>query len=191
MPRLAPSLLHYAGRKSPLLPILLRECRDTQSAENELRWLTEHALARQSSPRARAEILQRSDVASTPGWRTTLRKLVRRRARGEPLQYILGTQPFGDLEILCQKGVLIPRLETEAYTAELAGLVRDLGRAGPETKTQKLRILDVCTGTGCISLLLHSLLRPPNTESGSPKGGLNESFLEAGVDILGIDISTT
>lgn len=27
-----------------------------------------------------------------------------------PLQYILGNQPFGDLEILCRKGVLIPRL---------------------------------------------------------------------------------
>jgi len=31
------------------------------------------------------------------------------RSRGFPLQYILGDQPFGDLEILCRRGVLIPR----------------------------------------------------------------------------------
>jgi methylase of polypeptide subunit release factors len=31
------------------------------------------------------------------------------RSTGYPLQYILGNQPFGDLEILCRRGVLIPR----------------------------------------------------------------------------------
>ena len=36
-------------------------------------------------------------------------KMCQRRASGVPLQYILGDQPFGDLEILCQRGVLIPR----------------------------------------------------------------------------------
>lgn len=36
-------------------------------------------------------------------------KLARRRARGEPLQYLLGSQPFGELDIKCGKGVLIPR----------------------------------------------------------------------------------
>lgn len=35
--------------------------------------------------------------------------MCRRRSQGVPLQYILGDQPFGDLEILCQRGVLIPR----------------------------------------------------------------------------------
>lgn len=39
-----------------------------------------------------------------------LREMVRRRARGVPLQYILGDQPFGELEMLCRRGVLIPRL---------------------------------------------------------------------------------
>ena len=178
-------------RKNPLVPILLRECRDTRSAENELRWLTEHAIALQSSSHAPVETLRRSDAVFAPGWRTTLHELVRRRARGEPLQYILGTQPFGDLEILCQKGVLIPRPGTEAYTAKLAGLVRDSRREETAARRQKLRILDLCTGSGCISLLLHSHLRPPNTEEAIAKDGLSHSCLSLDLEILGIDISET
>ena len=191
MPRLAPSLLHHARRKDPLLPILLRECRDRRSAENELRWLTEHAFSLQAPLRARIEDLRRSDAASAPGWRTTLRELVRRRARGEPLQYVLGTQPFGELEILCQRGVLIPRPETETYTTTLAGLVRELRRDATAARTQKLRILDLCTGTGCISLLLHSLLRPPNTEEIGAKAGTDNSPPNLDIQILGVDISET
>jgi hypothetical protein len=35
--------------------------------------------------------------------------LCKRRSRPEPLQYILGSQPFGPLDIKCRPGVLIPR----------------------------------------------------------------------------------
>lgn len=70
---------------------------------------------------------------------------ITRRARLEPLQYILGTQAFGSLEILCEEKVLIPRWET----AEWAQALADAVRAVPE-----LSILDACTGTGCVPLLL-------------------------------------
>ncbi|QSS62546.1 hypothetical protein I7I51_02283 [Histoplasma capsulatum] len=114
-----------------------------------------------------------------------LREMVRRRARGVPLQYILGDQPFGDLEMLCRRGVLIPRPETESYTARVANLL--LSELAPtrrkglahrdECKCEHLptlRIVDLCTGTGCIPLLLHSLLSPV-----FPK-----------LQICGVDIST-
>ncbi|OJD28241.1 hypothetical protein ACJ73_00371 [Blastomyces percursus] len=97
--------------------------------------------------------------------------MVQQRARGIPLQYILGDQPFGELEILCRRGVLIPRPETEAYTARVANLL--LSKVAPAKRKHEhehehdrhrhlptLRILDLCTGTGCIPLLLHSLLSP-------------------------------
>jgi methylase of polypeptide subunit release factors len=64
-----------------------------------------------------------------------------------------------------------PRPETEAYTTHLAELLisgkldKYLFKPAPEnpqgrsfTRTKQLRILDVCSGSGCISLLLHSLL---------------------------------
>lgn len=97
MPRIPPTLLRRARCIDHLLPPLLPVCRDLPSAQNELRWLGEHA----------------ADVASKfrhgDGKRLLLR-YVNRRSRGEPLQYILGTEFFGDLEIKCKPGVLIPRL---------------------------------------------------------------------------------
>ncbi len=97
MPRISPSLLRKAGACNPYLSSLLPVCRDLQSARNELRWLKEHA-TRNS--------LQQNDIKNTE---FLLRRYVRRRARGEPLQYILGSEYFGDLEIQCAPGVLIPR----------------------------------------------------------------------------------
>lgn len=145
------------------MPLLLKECRDLVSAKNELRWLTEFVAEKQyiAHTPAVAPVLTRSRSA---GWQkrrdnvTALRNLVRRRAKGEPLQYILGTQPFGELEILCRPNVLIPRPETETYTAEVAKILRELDCFDKE---HVFSIADFCCGTGCISLLLHSLLRSP------------------------------
>jgi hypothetical protein len=99
MPRIPPTLLRHARRIDRLLPPLLPVCRDLQSSRNELRWLGEHA----------AEVVA-SQHAGTSTEKHLLRQYVNRRAKGEPLQYILGTEFFGDLEIKCRPGVLIPRL---------------------------------------------------------------------------------
>jgi HemK-like putative methylase len=101
-----------------------------------------------------------------------LEDLVRRRARGEPLQYIIGNQPFGDLEILCRPGVLIPRAETETYTQRIASLISNLPRS-LHNLTDRLGILDLCTGTGCIPLLLHSLLAGSATCAAPAKSNLS------------------
>ncbi|KAK3325292.1 S-adenosyl-L-methionine-dependent methyltransferase [Apodospora peruviana] len=146
MPRLQPSLFWRARRISPFATFLLRACRDLQSVKNELRWISEHVsqAAPAFSPR------------SFP-YKTRMWQLCERRARGEPLQYILGTQPFGELDIRCRPGVLIPRWETEAYTLELSRILID---EISSEKKQPMRILDVCSGTGCIALQLYSQLQP-------------------------------
>ncbi|KAI9824793.1 MAG: hypothetical protein M1832_001621 [Thelocarpon impressellum] len=129
--------------QSPLLPLLLRAARDLPSARAELRWLRAYALETVQSPSARR----------VRGWRGLLQRLCEERARGVPLQYLLGDAPFGDVEILCRPGVLIPRPETEAYTTHLAtALLRHYPRDRPP------RVLDLCTGTGCIPLLLYAQL---------------------------------
>lgn len=164
MPRLAPAIINYASRISRYLPLLLRECRDIHSAQNELRWLREFLAEKQCPSQiaaAAAPILTWSKSAPCrrkPSREVSLRTLVERRARGEPLQYILGTQPFGHLDILCRPNVLIPRLDTETYTAEIAGLWQALQQS---EHAPTLSIADFCSGTGCISLLLHSILNPP------------------------------
>ncbi|TGO21628.1 hypothetical protein BPAE_0209g00140 [Botrytis paeoniae] len=148
MPRLSHTLLRRACNISPLLPLVLRETRSLSSAINELRWLREYVDKTMSHR------------VPNQKWRTLL-KLCKRRAIGEPLQYILGTQPFGELEIKCKPGVLIPRPETEAYTTHLAELLIKAKRSFHETlgnQQNPLKVIDFCSGTGCISLLLYSLL---------------------------------
>ena len=102
MPRLLPSLLRYAHSIDPLLPILLPACRDLHSSRNELRWLREHA-------KIAAGATTTTNTTKLLQWQHRFRKLVVERATGRPIQYILGNQPFGDLEVLCEPGVLIPR----------------------------------------------------------------------------------
>ncbi|KAI3138830.1 hypothetical protein CBS147325_6885 [Penicillium roqueforti] len=168
MPRIPFSVIIKAQRENNLLPILLKECRTIDSARNELRWLRERAVRDSQS------------LPSKTGWRSRLRSMCRMRSRGYPLQYILGDQPFGDLEILCRRGVLIPRPETESYTYQAANLVRQMAlghndKSKSPNQARPLRVIDLCTGTGCIPLLLHALLCPHFQE----------------LEITGVDISPT
>lgn len=103
MPRLPHPLIHRARALHPLLPLLLRPCRDVPSALNELRWLREHAISNRN-----VALTSLGRILTT--WPQYLHRMCLERARGKPLQYILGTQPFGGLEMLCKRGVLIPRL---------------------------------------------------------------------------------
>lgn len=95
MPRINPKEILRARAISSNLVSLLPVCRDLRSAQNELRWMRQHAI----------NVLQRARVDD----KRVLNDYVARRAQGEPLQYILGSEYFGDLEIRCRPGVLIPR----------------------------------------------------------------------------------
>jgi len=79
------------------------------------------------------------------------RPLLRRRAKREPLQYVLGRAAFRELTLRVDGRVLIPRPETEELVdvvlAWARGRVDGEGRGG-------LTALDVGTGSGCIALSL-------------------------------------
>ncbi len=68
-----------------------------------------------------------------------------------PLQYLIGSVPFGPLDILVRQPTLIPRPETEQWCASL---ISNLQRCADEPLT----ILDMCTGSGCIGLWLAQAL---------------------------------
>ncbi len=74
----------------------------------------------------------------------TVRLWVRRRLRGEPAHYIVGSCPFWGRELLVTPDVLIPRPETE--------LLVERALAVPLAAAP--RILDVGTGSGCLAVTL-------------------------------------
>lgn len=75
-------------------------------------------------------------------------ELLRRRASRIPLQQLTGGQNFMGLDFLVNEHVLIPRQDTEFLVEEVLKNLHD-----------GMRVLDLCTGSGCI---LISLLRYTN-----------------------------
>lgn len=73
------------------------------------------------------------------------RELIGKRASRIPLQHLTGEQDFMGLTFLVNKDVLVPRQDTEVLVEEVMQNLHD-----------GMRILDLCTGSGCILLsLLH------------------------------------
>ncbi|KAI9572301.1 S-adenosyl-L-methionine-dependent methyltransferase [Boletus coccyginus] len=87
-----------------------------------------------------------------------LSDMLDRRIAGEPLQYILGSTPFGPLDLLTRPPTLIPRPETEHWAIRLA-------HARTPDPARPVRVLDLCTGSGCIPLLLCHLWPPGSTRA--------------------------
>ncbi|WVQ64935.1 uncharacterized protein L199_003105 [Kwoniella botswanensis] len=142
----------YSTTQPDHVQTLLRNSELTEEdAVNELRWITQEVrekAIRQIS-RGRMPEVEEDSIA----------KKVERRGKGEPIQYILGTTDFGPLTIQCRRPVLIPRPETAHLTQQLSSLI--LSSIPPLTSRDRpsapLNILDLCSGTGCIGLLLAKL----------------------------------
>lgn len=75
--------------------------------------------------------------------RSKIRSFVKRRLRGEPLEYILEKTSFMDFELNTPHGTFIPRPETGTLVEEAAECGRLLNR-------ERLEILDLGTGSGNI-----------------------------------------
>ena len=70
-----------------------------------------------------------------------------------PLQYVLGSVPFADCDILVEPPTLIPRPETEEWCLHIIEYLQLLD-------SKKMKILDLATGSGCIAIALaHHLPR--------------------------------
>ena len=87
---------------------------------------------------------------------SSFREIVKRRGSREPLQYITGHQEFWSLDFKVTPDVLIPRPDTEILVEEALKVVSGQGSVASENRP--LRILDLCTGSGCIAIsLAHEL----------------------------------
>jgi release factor glutamine methyltransferase len=99
-------------------------------------------------------VLYRDNPVLSTGQTMDLQMILERRRRREPLQYIIGHVDFHGLTIKVGPGVLIPRPETEIMVDEVIKTVHRnvLGVKGEKRST--FRILDLCTGSGCLALAL-------------------------------------
>jgi len=125
-----------------------------------LDWTIEHLKRHGSeSPRLDAEILlaharncQRIQLYTNyetplePDERARMRELVLRRATLEPVAYLVGYREFFGIEFEVQPGVFIPRPDTETLVVSLLEAAQDMEDVTP------LRVLDLCTGSGCIPI---------------------------------------
>jgi release factor glutamine methyltransferase len=91
----------------------------------------------------RLELVADQDLGLEPAAARTLMGWVRRRARREPLAYIIGRKPFRRIELHVDSRVLIPRPETELLVEVAA-----------ELAPQGARVHDVGTGSGAVALAL-------------------------------------
>ncbi len=89
----------------------------------------------------------------------TFRENVRLAAEGRPIAYLIGTKEFFSLPFEVTPDVLIPRPETEILVERTIDLARRSdGRIG--------RILDLCTGSGCVAVALARFLKDATIVAG-------------------------
>ena len=100
---------------------------------------------------SRVELYAFHDRPLSDDERATLREAVRRRAAGEPLQYVTGEVAFRHVVVKVRPGVLIPRPETEILVDAVLPDLRRILAERPEAL-----VADLCTGSGCIALSIAS-----------------------------------
>ncbi len=107
--------------------------------------VTEHLLKLRKE-----EVLLQKDIRLSESDLLNYRSVVKRLLAHEPFQHIIGSTYFCDLLLKTDHRALVPRPETEELVYEI---IHRLDVDKP------LKILDLCTGTGCIALALKSALK--------------------------------
>src|SRR5213080_1936157 len=85
---------------------------------------------------------------------TAYRGLVARRAKGEPVAYLVGHREFMGLDFEVTPDVLVPNPDTEVLVQRAVEIARE--SSGP------VRVVDVGTGSGCIAISIAHYA--PNSE---------------------------
>lgn len=149
------------------------EAADIEEARLDARLLLEYVCHT-----TRQDLLAHGDLLITKQEYAEYHELIAKRGRHIPLQHLTGLTEFMGLAFEVNEHVLIPRQDTEI-------LVEEILRRGEDN----LRILDMCTGSGCILL---SLLHYSNKSSGVGVDVSQEALLVAArnAERLGIEDAT-
>lgn len=93
--------------------------------------------------------------------KSRIHDIVERLKQMEPIQYILGTADFYSLQFEVDPSVLIPRPETEELVEQVI----------LDNADQKIKILDIGTGSGCIAVTLRKHLKKASVIATDISGG--------------------
>ncbi len=138
------------NRQNPRIKMTYRECyeqgcRTLQAAGIEEATLDARLLLEAVCGTDRNDLLVHGDQPVNPEAEEKYLNWIRQRAEHIPLQQLTGEQDFMGLTFSVNEHVLIPRQDTEILVEEVLKELHD-----------RMRILDMCTGSGCILLsLLH------------------------------------
>lgn len=124
----------------------------------------------------RLELVADVDAGLEPAAARTLMGWVRRRARREPVAYILGCKPFRRIEVEVDSRVLIPRPETGLLVEVAIELAPPGGR-----------VHDVGTGSGAVALAIKDE-RPDLTVTASDRSPAAVDVTRRNAERLGIDV---
>jgi release factor glutamine methyltransferase len=143
---------------------------ETWTVRRILEWTTAFFTRKEvDAPRLSAELLL-AHVLGTPRIKlytdylrplsdaelTPFRELVRRASEQEPIAYLTGRAHFFSLEFEVRRDVLIPRPDTETLVENV------LQTARLQTGLEAPRVLDLCTGSGCIACAIAANLKGSN-----------------------------
>jgi release factor glutamine methyltransferase len=98
-----------------------------------------------------ARLLTEGHQSASPGFLQHYDAAVARRVAREPVAYITGSKEFWNLTFEVSKAVLIPRPETEGLVEQSLARLTD--------RTRAWQIADVCTGSGCLAVVLATELQ--------------------------------
>ena len=138
------------NRQNPRIKMTYRECyeqgcRTLQAAGIEEATLDARLLLEAVCGTDRNDLLVHGEQPVMPQAEEKYLHWIRQRAEHIPLQQLTGEQDFMGLTFSVNEHVLIPRQDTEILVEEVLKELHD-----------RMRILDMCTGSGCILLsLLH------------------------------------
>ena len=122
---------------------------EVPGATADARWIVAHVLRTSPAGLAFAGPVSEEEIAQIEAATT-------RRSAREPLQHILGSAPFGDLELAVGPGVLVPRSETEVLAQYVLTWLR-------QQDHRPLHVVDACAGSGALALAV-ACHAPPGTQ---------------------------
>ena len=101
----------------------------------------------------RSEIYLNSDRALKNKEKKQLENMIQERIRKIPLQYITKHQEFMGMDFLVEKGVLIPRPETEILVGRVIEKIKN------KKSSSHIKIVDLGTGTGIIAISIAKFIK--------------------------------